>query len=273
VTSILKTLSALFSDSKSEINMPSAKPAEENNMPSTNQEPVSSTAEEPTAENFAEPPAQRRIIQAPVLVESLGEGQASEKVLIKAEPAENGDQCKLMVNRSLFAGYSWFFKDFESAAGSPLAEKIFSSDLVDTLLIHNSTAIVTKFGGKMQGDWLPLAKQLGQIIREVLESGSPLLSDDIIKNLPPEEQVRKDIQKVIDTEVNPGVAAHGGKIVLTSVTGNSVTIQMGGGCQGCSAADLTLKQGIHSSFRKAVPYVGAIYDETDHAAGMNPYYS
>ena len=52
----------------------------------------------------------------------------------------------------------------------------------------------------------------------------------------------------------------------------SVTIEMGGGCQGCSAADLTLKQGIHSAFRKAAPYVGAIYDETDHAAGLNPYY-
>jgi Fe-S cluster biogenesis protein NfuA len=48
---------------------------------------------------------------------------------------------------------------------------------------------------------------------------------------------------------------------------------MGGGCQGCSAADLTLKQGIHTSFRKAVPMVGAIFDETDHTAGLNPYFS
>ena len=84
--------------------------------------------------------------------------------------------------------------------------------------------------------------------------------------------VREEIQKVIDTEVNPGVAGHGGRITLTAIAGNTVTIEMGGGCQGCSAADLTLKQGIHSSFRKAVPYVGAIYDETDHAAGSNPYY-
>ena len=82
-----------------------------------------------------------------------------------------------------------------------------------------------------------------------------------------------EIQKVIDTEVNPGVAGHGGNIRLLAVKGNSVTIQMGGGCQGCSAADLTLKQGIHTSFRKAVPMVGAIFDETDHTAGLNPYFS
>ena len=273
MNSILKTLSGLFSGSKSENNIQPPNLVEENNMSTPNESPVSPAPEEQSSSNFSEPPAQRRVIQAPILVESSGDGQVSEKVLIKAEPSETGDQCKLMVNRPLFPGYSWFFKDFESAAGSPLAEAIFSSDLVDTLLIHNSTATVTKFGGKMQGDWLPLAKDLGQVIRETLESGSPLISDEILNNLPPEEKVREDIQKVIDDEVNPGVASHGGKIVLTSVAGNSVTIQMGGGCQGCSAADLTLKQGIHSSFRKAVPSVGAIYDETDHAAGMNPYYS
>lgn len=273
MASILKTLSGIFSGSKPENNMQSPKPAEKENMTTPNEDAVASASGEQASANFSEPPAQRRVVQAPILIESSGGGQISEKVLIKAEPTESGDQCKLMVNRDLFLGYSWYFKNFESAAGSPLAEAIFSNDLVDTLLIHNSTAIVTKFGGKTHEDWLPLAKGLGQTIREVLESGSPLISEDIFKNLPPEEKVREDIQKVIDVEVNPGVAAHGGKIVLTSVTGNSVTIQMGGGCQGCSAADLTLKQGIHSSFRKAVPYVGAIYDETDHAAGVNPYYS
>ena len=54
--------------------------------------------------------------------------------------------------------------------------------------------------------------------------------------------------------------------------GNSIYIEMGGGCQGCSAADVTLKEGIHRSFRDAVPGVGAIYDDTDHAAGENPYF-
>ena len=81
------------------------------------------------------------------------------------------------------------------------------------------------------------------------------------------------IQKVIDEVVNPGVAGHGGHISLLGVMGNSITIQMGGGCQGCSVADVTLKQGIHTSFRDAVPQVGAIFDETDHAAGLTPYFS
>jgi Fe-S cluster biogenesis protein NfuA len=177
-----------------------------------------------------------------------------------------------MVNRSLFAGHSWLFSNFEEAAGSPLAESVFSVDSVETLLLHDSTAVVTKTGGKGLSDWEALAKEVGGAMRETLNSGTELVSQEIIKTIPSEEVVREEIQKVIDTEVNPGVAGHGGRITLTAITGNTVTIEMGGGCQGCSAADLTLKQGIHSSFRKAVPYVGAIYDETDHAAGSNPYY-
>ena len=118
----------------------------------------------------------------------------------------------------------------------------------------------------------PLAVEVGAVVRNALEGGSPLIAEKIIADLPAEEDVRKGIQENIDAEVNPGVAGHGGHITLQSVKGNTITIQMGGGCQGCSAADLTLKQGIHTSFRKAVPMVGAILDETDHSAGVNPYF-
>jgi Fe-S cluster biogenesis protein NfuA len=219
-----------------------------------------------------EPPVQRRVIQAAVIVEQEAESIPSDQILIKAEPSRDNEQCKFMVNRPLFEGRSWLFSNFEEAAGSPLAESVFSVDSVETLLLHDSTAVVTKTGAKGRSDWEALAKEVGSALRKALEAGTELVSQEIVKAIPSEEVVREEIQKVIDTEVNPGVAGHGGRITLTAITGNTVTIQMGGGCQGCSAADLTLKQGIHSSFRKAVPYVGAIYDETDHAAGSNPYY-
>jgi len=48
---------------------------------------------------------------------------------------------------------------------------------------------------------------------------------------------------------------------------------MGGGCQGCGMADVTLKQGVEKSIRQAVPEIGAIMDTTDHATGRNPYYA
>ena len=215
-------------------------------------------------------PFKRRVIQSPVLVAEVV-SQSQDEILIKAQPTIKGDQCVFMVNRPLFAGHSWWFPTFESAEGSPLAEALFTLDGVENVLVDNSTLTITRSSSLVE--WLPLAQKVGATIRGLLQADSPLMAYRIVKAMPAEETIRADIQRVIDSEVNPGVAGHGGRISLISVKGNTVTVQMGGGCQGCSAADVTLKVGIHNSFRKAVPSVGAIYDETDHGAGSNPYFS
>ncbi|MBI4385038.1 MAG: NifU family protein [Nitrospinae bacterium] len=218
-------------------------------------------------------PLRRTVVQAPVLSADSGpNAPGADGILIKAQPAANKEQCVFMVNRSLFPGHSWWFPNFESAEGSALAEALFSVDGVESVLVHDSTVTVTRVD-KSATDWLPLAQEVGAAIRGVLSSGAPVIAEKVVRGMPSEQSIREDIQRVIDTEVNPGVAGHGGRISLIGVKGNAVTIQMGGGCQGCSAADITLKMGIHNSFRKAVPMVGAIYDETDHAAGLNPYFS
>lgn len=80
------------------------------------------------------------------------------------------------------------------------------------------------------------------------------------------------IVKVIDEEINPGIASHGGFVSLIDIKGKDVIIQMGGGCQGCGMANVTLKDGIEVALRNAIPEIGGIYDVTDHADGKNPYY-
>lgn len=80
------------------------------------------------------------------------------------------------------------------------------------------------------------------------------------------------VQQVIDDKINPGVAAHGGFVQLLDVKDRKVYIQLGGGCQGCGMADVTLKQGIEVMIREAVPEIEAIVDTTDHAGGTNPFY-
>ena len=81
------------------------------------------------------------------------------------------------------------------------------------------------------------------------------------------------VQELIDTMINPAVAGHGGFVELIDVQDNRVYLTMGGGCQGCGAADVTLKQGIEKAIRSLAPAVGEILDTTDHAAGRNPYYA
>lgn len=80
------------------------------------------------------------------------------------------------------------------------------------------------------------------------------------------------VQETLDKEINPGVASHGGHISLLEVKDNKAYIKLGGGCQGCGMADVTLKQGIEVAIRKAVPEIEEVLDTTDHGSGDNPYY-
>ncbi len=80
------------------------------------------------------------------------------------------------------------------------------------------------------------------------------------------------VQAVLDNEINPGVAMHGGKIRLIDVADHTAFIRLEGGCHGCGAADVTLKQGVEVAIMDGVPTIVAVLDTTDHAEGKNPYY-
>ena len=80
------------------------------------------------------------------------------------------------------------------------------------------------------------------------------------------------ILDLLDKEVNPAVAAHGGHIALVDVKDDIAYIRLEGGCQGCGMADVTLKQGVETAIKQAVPSIVSVLDTTDHAGGANPYY-
>ncbi len=87
------------------------------------------------------------------------------------------------------------------------------------------------------------------------------------------DSVAADVQRILDDRINPQIAAHGGFVTLLEVKDETAFITMGGGCQGCGMADLTLKQGVEQAILEAVPTVTRVLDTTDHAAGTNPYYA
>ncbi len=85
--------------------------------------------------------------------------------------------------------------------------------------------------------------------------------------------MRSKVQEVIETMINPAVAGHGGFVELIDVQDTRVYLAMGGGCQGCGAADITLKAGIERLLKEEIPEISEVLDTTDHAAGSNPYYT
>lgn len=84
--------------------------------------------------------------------------------------------------------------------------------------------------------------------------------------------MRRKIQKLLDEEINPSIAGHGGYIELLDVMNNKVYVRMGGGCQGCGMASVTLRQGVELMIKEAAPSIEEVIDQTDHSSGDNPYY-
>lgn len=84
--------------------------------------------------------------------------------------------------------------------------------------------------------------------------------------------VPQRVIQVLDQQINPSIAAHGGVAELVAVDGDTAYLRLGGGCQGCGMASVTLSQGIEVALREAVPEITSVVDVTDHASGTNPYF-
>jgi Fe/S biogenesis protein NfuA len=88
----------------------------------------------------------------------------------------------------------------------------------------------------------------------------------------PEGRIAAKVQQVLDEEINPSLASHGGGATLIDFKDGIVFLELTGGCQGCSKAGDTMKDGIETSIRKSVPEVQEVQDVTEHANGRNPFY-
>jgi Fe-S cluster biogenesis protein NfuA len=81
------------------------------------------------------------------------------------------------------------------------------------------------------------------------------------------------VRCILDAEINPTIAAHRGRVALVNVDEGWVRIRLEGGCQGCSLAEVTVRQGIEPLLRARVPEMVGLVDATDHEAGTAPYFS
>jgi Fe-S cluster biogenesis protein NfuA len=192
-----------------------------------------------------------------------------KEIAITGEPTVNPATCKFTVDRPVYPGGSAYFGNRESADLSPLAGRIFESPEVENVLIAENQITVTKTG---IDPWPVIGKQIGAKIREHIRSNDPAVSDQYDSEMLPEAEIRKKVQNLLENEINPALGMHGGWVELIDVKKNAVYLKLGGGCQGCQSASMTLKMGIEKAIREKIPEVGEILDTTDHAAGRNPYY-
>lgn len=85
-------------------------------------------------------------------------------------------------------------------------------------------------------------------------------------------ETEQKVQEIIDTQVNPSLAMHGGHLELLEVKEDIAYVHFGGGCQGCGMVTVTLKEGVENMIIENVSEINEVIDTTDHASGTNPYY-
>ena len=85
-------------------------------------------------------------------------------------------------------------------------------------------------------------------------------------------ELAQRVLAVLEAQVNPSIAMHGGRADLVAVDEGVVYVRLSGGCQGCGLASVTLSQGIEVALRDSVPEIVSVVDVTDHASGSNPFY-
>jgi len=130
---------------------------------------------------------------------------------------------------------------------------------------------------KMVGSVLDLNRDLlagGMSIRNPNSPPAPPQASPAMTGPPPDlsGDVAQRVIQVLDHQINPSIAAHGGRADLVAVKDDAAYLRLSGGCAGCGMAAVTLSQGIEVAIKESVPEITKIVDVTDHAAGTNPYF-
>jgi len=143
-------------------------------------------------------------------------------------------------------------------------------------IVSVADGVVTLETGGSPGALLPLAASVETLMRAVV----PELSEVRIRwvgetsNTPLEsDTLEARVERILDEQINPTVAAHGGRVRLVSTERGHVQLRLEGGYQGCSLAEVTVRQGIERLLRHHVPEIVAVSDVTDHGAGTAPFFA
>jgi len=196
---------------------------------------------------------------------------AAPEIRITAEPVDE-QRCKFLVDRPVYQGVRRFTSRAE-AQGSPLAEALYAIPGVSEIIVSASLVTVVKDTAE---SWQVVGKSVGAAIRQALAGGTAAVVDKGPATgaaRQSDDELYERVNDLFEQQVNPMVARHGGRVELIDVQDAIVLLRMGGGCQGCGMASVTLRQGIEGVLTEHIPEVKGIVDITDHASGDNPYFA
>jgi Fe/S biogenesis protein NfuA len=149
-------------------------------------------------------------------------------------------------------------------------EEFLTAAFTDEVRTHDGLKVMIpgKDTELLQGATLDFSDTQGLVIRN---PNRPAVAD--VEGLVGDDELSAQIRALVDSEVNPALAAHGGFVTFVGHDGEGTAyMTMGGGCHGCSMSKMTMLDGVQTMLSEAIPGVTAVKDLTDHSTGENPYY-
>ena len=167
--------------------------------------------------------------------------------------------------------------DLAAAVTAALSRSILPSVIargaVGLRVVAADEGVVTLAADGSPGAVLPVLRRIEAQIRAAV----PAVTAVRLASADPAPSEAGDLghaaQRILDADINPAIAAHRGRVSVAGVTGGWIRIRLEGGCQGCSLAEVTLRQGIEPLLRARLPQLTGLVDVTDHEAGTEPFFS
>ena len=180
---------------------------------------------------------------------------------------DSGESLALWVEINGSSGDAYTYDMYFQAAADARPED-WSGERGGMALVVSSDSIE-----KMRGAVLDV-HQGGMVIENPNHPPAPAAASPAMAGPPADlsGDVAQRVLQVLEQQVNPSIAGHGGRADLVAVEDASAYLRLSGGCAGCGMAAVTLSQGIEVALRESVPEITRVIDVTDHAAGTNPYY-
>ena len=190
------------------------------------------------------------------------------EIKIRGMPTASPTVCKFVVDRPIIkmGDAAYFRKGMEGK--SRLPKSLFELEYITKIGIEGDTVVLTS--DMKDISWPERGKEIGKVIRDFLALDVPPIVLEAVEEQ--DEEVFKEVNDLIENLVNPSVGMHGGVVKLIRVMDGKAYVTMGGGCQGCSAASVTLKRGVETMIVAKVDEITEVVDITNHDAGANPYY-
>ena len=192
----------------------------------------------------------------------------AQEIRIRGEPTADPQKCRFVLDSEVLSRASVSFNLESDTENAPLAKNLL--DLPYIAEVNISGQVVTLTGDNIES-WPAVGKEIGGGIRDQIKSGEPAVTEEVMSA--GNSVLFDQVNELIRSDVNPSIASHGGIITLHNVKDGKAYVTMGGGCQGCSASSVTLKQGVESYIVAKIDEINEIVDLTNHSEGVNPYYT